>query len=451
MAKKKNVEKDINIQYDEPLSINDFINNSYKEYCLYVLKQRAIPSYIDGFKVVQRKLIRAALDMAHTKKIKVAELGSALSSYEYLHGEVSAQDALTKMTASWSNNMPLFEEHGNFGSRIVQEPAASRYIYVKLSENFKKFFDDFEVCEEKEDNPEPVNYLPIIPMSLVNGISGMAIGFATNILPRNVNDIVLACIEYLNTSNITQNIRIEYPKFDGEIVKLEENKYQTEGIIEKEIKGKKIIYKITELPINYDREKYYNILLKLKNTNKIIDFDEKCDKNGFNFDIFVDDAIDKKIDDPLKYFKLKDIETENLTTIDENGNLRIFNNVNELIADFCEYRIKKSQEMLNYQITLISNKISELELKLLFINKVINKEIILNEITKKELLLTIKNLDKSISDDIADKILNMPTYSFTQDNINELEKQIKKQYNSKTSLQKQTGKSVLLSKLKGVL
>ena len=100
MAKKKNVEKDINIQYDEPLSINDFINNSYKEYCLYVLKQRAIPSYIDGFKVVQRKLIRAALDMAHTKKIKVAELGSALSSYEYLHGEVSAQDALTKMTAS---------------------------------------------------------------------------------------------------------------------------------------------------------------------------------------------------------------------------------------------------------------------------------------------------------------------------------------------------------------
>jgi len=98
-----------------------------------------------------------------------------------------------------------------------------------------------EVCEEKEDNPEPVNYLPIIPMSLVNGISGMAIGFATNILPRNVNDIVLACIEYLNTSNITQNIRIEYPKFDGEIVKLEENKYQTEGIIEKEIKGKKII------------------------------------------------------------------------------------------------------------------------------------------------------------------------------------------------------------------
>lgn len=369
----------------------------------------------------------------------------------YLHGETSAQDALTKMAASWCNNMPLFEEHGNFGSRIVQEAAASRYIYVKLSENFNKYFHDFEVCDKKEDNPEPRNYLPIIPMCLVNGISGLAIGFSTNILPHDPKDITEACIEYLSTGKITKELTVKYPNFKGKIYKTEDNKWVNEGIVEKIIKGKKIIYNITELPICYDREKYYNILLKLKNTNKIIDFDEKCDKNGFNFIVYVDESIDFKIVDIIKYLKLRDIETENLTTIDENNNLVIFKSINEVIEKFCDYRIIKSKEMLDYQIKQIEDKIFELEIKMMFIDKIINNEITINKLTKKELLVEVKKLKSNISDELADKIVSMPTYSFTQDNINELDKQIKKQYTTKTAISKQTGKSALLTKLKGVL
>lgn len=451
MAKKKILSEDINIELDEGVFLQDFFDNDYKDYSLYVLQQRAIPSYIDGFKVVQRKLICAALDMALNKKIKVAELGSSLSSYGYLHGETSAQDALTKMAASWCNNMPLFEEHGNFGSRIVQEAAASRYIYVKLSENFNKYFQDFEVCEPKEDNPEPINYLPIIPMCLVNGISGLAIGFSTNILPHDPKDITEACIEYLSTGKITKQVPVKYPNFKGKVYNTEDNKWVNEGIVEKSIKGKKIIYTITELPICYDREKYYNVLLKLKNTNKIIDFDEKCDKSGFNFIVYVDESIDSKIDDIVKYLKLRDIETENLTTIDENNNLVIFKSINVLIEKFCDYRIIKSKEMLDYQIKQIDNKIFELELKMLFINKVISKEIVINNLTKKDLIIEIKKLKEKVSDELADKIVSIPTYSFTQDNINELDKQIKKQYTTRTAISKQTGKSSLLTKLKGVL
>mgnify|MGYP005612364009 FL=1 len=451
MAKTKSVEQDINITLEDSISINEFIDKDYMEYSLYVLKQRAIPSYIDGFKVVHRKLICAALDNVVNKKIKVAELGSSLSSYGYGHGEVSAQDALTKMAATWNNNLPLFEEHGNFGSRIIQEPAAARYIYVKLADNFHKYFHDFEVCVPKDDNPEPINYLPIIPMCLVNGISGMAIGFATNILPRNPDDVRKACIEYLETRTITTPINVQYPKFNGIVSNPEHSKWQTEGIITKEVKGRKIIYKITELPINYDREKYYNVLLKLKTTEKITDFDEKCDKNGFNFEVYVDEAIDKKIDDPLKYFKLRSMETENLTTIDENGNLKIFNSVEDVIKAFCDYRVIKSKEMLDYQVAQLVVKISELELKLEFINKVISKEIVLNNLTKKDLITVVKKMNNDVTDEIADKIVGIPTYSFTQDNIAELEKQIKKQYTMKTSFQKQTGKTALLTKLKGVV
>ena len=71
MAKTKSVEQDINITLEDSISINEFIDKDYMEYSLYVLKQRAIPSYIDGFKVVHRKLICAALDNVVNKKIKV--------------------------------------------------------------------------------------------------------------------------------------------------------------------------------------------------------------------------------------------------------------------------------------------------------------------------------------------------------------------------------------------
>lgn len=81
MAKTKSVEQDINITLEDSISINEFIDKDYMEYSLYVLRQRAIPSYIDGFKVVHRKLIYSALNMyPSNKKIKVAELGASLSS-----------------------------------------------------------------------------------------------------------------------------------------------------------------------------------------------------------------------------------------------------------------------------------------------------------------------------------------------------------------------------------
>ena len=107
--------------------------------------------------------------------------------------------------------------------------------------------------------------------------------------------------------------------------------------------------------------------------------------------------------------------------------------------------------MLDYQVAQLVVKISELELKLEFINKVISKEIVLNNLTKKDLITVVKKMNNDVTDEIADKIVGIPTYSFTQDNIAELEKQIKKQYAMKTSLQKQTGKTALLTKLKGVV
>lgn len=447
-TKKAKYQADINISLMTPISIADYTNEFYKEYSLYVLQQRALPSYIDGFKVVQRKLICAGLDMAKNKKIKVAELGSSLSSYEYLHGETSAQDALVGMAANWKNNVPLFEGHGNFGTRLIQEPAASRYIYVTLSKKFNDVFGDFEVCDSRQDNPEPINYLPIIPWSLINGISGVAVGFASNILPRDWNDVRQACIEQVSKGKIKTEVRVKYPNFKGELIKIEENKWATLGKVNIEKVGRKNSYVISELPIGYDREKYYNFLLKLKNTNKIVDFDDDCDKDGFRFIIYTNEDQNKVIEkDSMKFFGLIKAETENISTIDEFGQLRLFANVNDLIKDFCNYRLQKTKDALQYTINVYKDKIEELVVKRQFIENVVSGKINLKEYTKKELHSYVSSLG-NVKASQADSIISIPSYSFTKDNIIELDKQIEKSKTELKKLEASNEKDIFLDKLK---
>lgn len=439
---------DIEYEMQPAISVKDYTNTCYKEYSLYVLQQRAIPNYIDGFKVVQRKLVCAALDSAKNKKIKVAELGSSLSSYNYLHGEVSAQDALVGMAADWKNNVPLFTGHGNFGSRLIQEAAAARYIYVNLSEKFNNIYSDFEVCQSRIDDPEPVTYLPIIPWSLINGISGLAVGFACNILPRDWKTVKQACLEYAVRGKIKTSINVKYPMFNGIVEKVADNKWNTIGIVDKVKRGRKFAYYISELPIGYDREKYFNFLLKLKNTNKITDFDDDCNKEGFNFYVYASDDEMKVIDkDIQKFFNLVKSETENLTTIDENGNLRIFQSPEELVMAFCNFRILKCNEALQYTINKTNDKLLELETKRLYISLVLDGKLILNEHTRKTLFTYVANLAK-ISDDVTDKIISIPSYAFTKDNILDLDNQIAKIKVELSKLEASDGKDIFIEKLK---
>jgi len=445
---KKVEEQEIDIDLLSPITVTDYINQHYMDYSLYVIQSRALPNYIDGLKVVQRKLIYAALQMAAHKKVKVAELGSSLSSYEYLHGETSAQDALVSMAASWKNNIPLFDGHGNFGSRLIQESAAPRYIYVSLSDKFKDTFIDTSVCDFKADTPEPITYLPVIPWSLINGISGVAVGFASNILPREWKDVKQACLEYLTKGKIKTVMQVKYPHFNGKVELLEDGRWATYGIVDKEKVGRKEAYVIKELPIGYDREKYFNILLRLKNANKINDFDDECNKNGFRFVVYTSPEQNKAIDkDITKFFGLMKTETENISTVDEHGKLRIFTSVEDLVKDFCNYRLQKTKDSLQYSINQ-TERLLEMTVKKQFITNVVENVINLKNYTKKELASYVCSLGNNVSNDISEKIISIPSYSFTKDNILDLEKQISKVNDELNKLRNSNEKDVLVDKIK---
>lgn len=432
-------------------SVSDVIDHEYKDYAIYTLESRAIPSYIDGCKSVHRKILYAALTQFKNKKVKVAELGSSIASIaNYHHGETSAMGAAVTLAAEWNNNVPVLKGSGNFGSRLVQESAAPRYIFAELSTDFNKYFTDFIVCNKHSDpdNPEPQQYLPIIPWVLVNGIEGIAVGFACRYLPHSPKDIAKACIKSVNGKLKDDFVLpVSLPGFKGEIVQLEPTKISTKGIVER---IKRNTWLISEVPWGYDREKFFIHLDKMMDKGLIQDFEDQCDDTGFRFIVKLDGNMDAKCTkDPIDYFKLERTYTENYTALDEKGKLIIFNNKSEIINRFVEFRINKVKERIEYDVIKLDYDISYLNAKRNFIGDVVSNKIKLHDYKKVDLIEYCSN-EYFVDKELSQKIVSMPVYDMSHDSIIELDQKIDEKNKSKNDLLVSDPKEVYLNMLKSI-
>lgn len=399
-------------------SIKNFIDTDYKDFAFYVLEQRAIPSVIDGFKTSQRKLFYA-MQSYRNKRVKLAELGGSLSSIGYAHGETSANDAAVRMARAWSNNIPAFIGHGNFGSRMIQDAAAARYIYATMNPKADAIFIDNDVLVKNADpeDKEPHHFLPAIPWLLVNGASGIAVGFKSEILPRDPKLLVKACVEYIETGKVRTELMPHFPGFKGEVKRTEENKFMTFGVIEKGLRNS---YVITELPWAFDRQKYFEILAGLVEAGKISDFEDHCDKSGFKFIVKMN--IDQRADaekDIYRYLKLYETYSEIFTTLDEKGKIKIFKNVEDIIAYFCDYRIKKKRDQREFEANKIRDQIDFLQSKIKFIKTAIDQGVgIISKMTKQELKIWTTDLIGKPT--YTDQLVRIPVYEFTTDEVDAL-------------------------------
>lgn len=115
--------------------LKSIIDNEALAYAMYTVENRAIPNMIDGLKPVQRFVVARALELGkgnRDKFHKLASIAGGVADLGYHHGEGSAQDAGALMANTWNNNYPILDGQGNFGSRLVQEAAASRYIFARV-------------------------------------------------------------------------------------------------------------------------------------------------------------------------------------------------------------------------------------------------------------------------------------------------------------------------------
>jgi len=406
--------------------ISDVAKNEWKEFALYTVESRAIPNMIDGIKPVQRFYLYSSIKNSSRDFKKVSAVSGVVSDYGYNHGETSAAGSGQLMAAGWSNNICLVEGRGSFGTRLVQSAAAPRYTYTKLHSNFSKYIRDIDLAPSHID-PEhepPAFYVPVIPLVLANGIKGIATGFATNILPRDPEDLARVCKEYIETGDISKKVKIKFPEFSGTVTyNPEENRYYCNGVFEK--KGKTVLL-ITEVPYGYDREGYIKILDKLEESGDIVGYDDLCDKSGFKFEVKLkqNTSATWKDDKIISMFKLSKPFTENLTVIDHNGKLKEYTDERDLIKDFCDYRNVILQRRIDLRKSEYGEEVRWLNVKMQFIQTVLDEKIKFKNKKKAEVAGQIFENTDAIESDI-DRLLRINIMSLTDEMVKQLTKEIK--------------------------
>lgn len=411
-------------------SSSEYILDTSREYSIYVCESRAIPKASDGLKDGQRK----ALWLMRTRgdKIKTVSLaGEMISSGLYLHGDKSASDTISLLAAPYCNNLPLLEGIGNFGTRVspVEGIGAPRYTYVKRGKATNKLvFQDLDIVPLKDNydgsTQEPVTFLPIIPIILLNGISGIAVGWSTEILPRNLSDIITATIAAIDNKKVKRLIP-NYDYFNLDVIDLDEGVWEFTGKVD--ILNTSEV-RITELPPDTTLDKFKKRLMQYEADDKINDWTDRS-TDHINIEVkFKRGALKGWTDQKaIDFFKLKTKKTERIVVVDwDNKAIRQYETAEELVKDFVSWRF--GYYVLRYQ-TFLEN--TSYELKYWLGVKACFDANLPSQLLKMKDKAAIKaSVNKitvgiGLDDNQLEKITSVPTYRWAKDVLQHCKDKIK--------------------------
>lgn len=410
------------------ISIENFLNTELVDYASYSTL-RAIPSIIDGLKNSHRKVVYS-VGKSLKKETKVSVLAGIVSvETQYLHGDISGAIVNLAKDYTGSNNLPLLKPNGNFGSRLIPENSATRYIFTEKQKYFDSIFlkEDENILIQQEfegDEIEPLFYVPTIPLILVNGSKGLATGFANNILQRDTSNIIQYLKEFLNGKEADANLLNPAIKgFKGKITQDKENplKYFISGNI---TITKKTI-EVTELPLGYDLRGYTDFLDKLQEKGIIKKYDDKSDDEEFRFSITIDSKLllkDKNY--ILEKLGLVKSFTENFTLLDENNQIKEFSSVKEVIDYYISIKLKYMTKRIEFLIAKKEKLLNELKSVLKFIQGVLENKIDLRKDNKNDLIKFCENANLIKKDNSYDYLFKISILNFTPKKVSDLEKSI---------------------------
>ena len=409
---------------------------------------RSIPHLCDGLKPSQRKVLFCCFKRNLVKEIRVAQLAGYVSEHgAYHHGEASLQGTIVNMAQNYvgSNNIHLLEPVGQFGSRIEggKDSAQPRYIHTHISPLTMKIYDkrDEPLLKNLEDDGqkvEPEYYIPILPMILVNGASGIGTGWSTDIPCYNPNDIVANMISYLNNEEM-EPMKPWYQGFKGQIIQTSDTGFISKGICK--IVGDTV--EITELPIHIWTDKYKEFLEsiiidttktddKKKKLNIIRYYDSYCSDTRIHFILYFpkgelekpkwkkivdEDTITSYLEKTLRL--VSSISTNNMNYYSVDSKITRATNPNTILEQYMNERMKKYSERKTYILNQLEKDCLILKNKIRFINETIEHEIKIYRIAKCDIETQLKNRNYITCDGSYDYLLRMPIYSLTKEKIDE--------------------------------
>lgn len=217
----ENVENEVNTGRIEQVNIDQQMRSAYIDYSMSVIVSRALPDVRDGFKPVHRRVLFGmdGLGLRYTSQTKKSAriVGEVLGKY-HPHGDSSVYDAMARMAQDWSLRYPLVFGQGNFGSMDGDPVAAMRYTEAKLSKLSDEVLADLDkdtvdFQNNFDDSLQEPTVLPTkVPLLLLNGSSGIAVGMATNMAPHNLGECCDAICAYIDNPDITVEGLMQYVK-----------------------------------------------------------------------------------------------------------------------------------------------------------------------------------------------------------------------------------------------
>ena len=375
-----------------PINIEEQMKSAYIDYSMSVIVSRALPDVRDGLKPVHRRILydmSAELNLYSDKPTRKSAriVGDVLGKF-HPHGDLSVYDAMVRLAQEWSMRYPLVDGQGNFGSMDGDSPAAMRYTEARM----KKITDEVMADIDKEtvdwtlnfDDtiPEPTVLPTKIPLLLVNGASGIAVGMATNMAPHNLGEVVDACCAYVDNPEIECEELLRYvkgPDFPtGGII------YGYEGVrealltgrgrvvmrakteIEHTASGRECIV-VTEIPYMINKAEMIKKIADMINEKKIegISYiNDESDRNGLRIIIILkQDAVASVVLNTL--FKNTPLQTSfavnNIALV--NGRPMLLN-LRDLVRHFVDHRhdvvvrrtrfdLRKAEERLHIVLGLL--------------------------------------------------------------------------------------------------
>lgn len=193
-------------------ALDDIVSDRFGAYSKYIIQERALPDARDGLKPVQRRILYSMYldgNTADKPTRKSAKAVGQIMGVFHPHGDSSIYDAMVRLSQDWKINLPLIDMHGNNGSIDDDPPAAMRYTETRLSAKASLLLDDIDyhtvpMTNNYDDTVLEPTVLPArYPLLLVNGSTGIASGYATNIAPHNLNEVVEGTIYRLNHPDCT--------------------------------------------------------------------------------------------------------------------------------------------------------------------------------------------------------------------------------------------------------
>ena len=348
------------------VNIESEMKKSYMDYAMSVIIGRAIPDVRDGLKPVHRRVLYAMHEMGNrwnkSYKKSARIVGDIIGKY-HPHGDVAAYDTLVRMAQDFSMRYILIDGQGNFGSIDGDPPAAMRYTEVRMARIAEEMLADLEketvdfIPNYDESLQEPTVLPARLPILLLNGSSGIAVGMATNVPPHNLREIISGTIAMIENPQITIDElmgHIQGPDFptagfingkEGIVSAYRTGRgiirIRARALIERNARNEKESIIVTELPYQVNKAKlieHISELVKEKKISGITDLRDESDREGIRIviDLKRDEVSGVILNQLYKHTQMENTFGIIMLAI-EKGQPRVFN-LKEILQSFVDFR-----------------------------------------------------------------------------------------------------------------